>query len=343
MNHDHINMDDSLLLLYLTGKASGEEQAVIAEWLNADEKNRKHLDQLETLWIETGKLDPPPMAVDTMAAWEKMSDRIDKQSKQYLTTYSEGNIVRMKYLRYAMRLAAMLVIAFGAIAVYWFALRPARTMEIVSTTQITRDTLPDGSQVALNVGSRLILPRKFKGNIREVTLEGQAWFGVTRDSTKPFVIKAGDAGIRVLGTEFEVRAYPGKDVFVSVTKGRVMLFHADERSGDTLSVILGAGEQGVLPVNAARPEMVSSQAPDDLYWLNHSFDFRQTPLSEVFAMLKKYYNVEIRAADERVLQCRLSARFAEEPVDRVLQVIAESFGLEVKVEDHTYVFYGSGC
>ena len=85
--------------------------------------------------VETGKLDPPPLAVNTEAAWERISARIDKQTKEYLRIYSEGNIIKMKYLRYAIRLAAMLIIAFGAMAVYWFVLRPARTMEIVSTTR----------------------------------------------------------------------------------------------------------------------------------------------------------------------------------------------------------------
>ena len=68
-----------------------------------------------------------------------------------------------------------------------------------------------------------------------------------------------------------------------------------------------------MPVNGIKPEMVSEAGPDDLYWLNHTLEFRQTPLSEVFAILKKYYNVEIRAANNRVLQCRLSATFSEEP------------------------------
>lgn len=336
-------MDDSLLLLYLTGKASEEDQARIVDWLEKDKRHRKHLDKLETLWVEAGKIAPPPIPVDTELAWQRISGRIDKQMPDYLSTYSEGNIRKQKYLRYALRFAAMLVIAFGAISVYWFALKPPKTMEIASTLSIVRDTLPDGSQIALNTQSKITFPQKFKGHERRVTLQGQAWFNVAHDSTNPFIVQAGNAQIRVLGTEFDVRAYPQTGVTVSVVKGRVMLFHVDERTGDTMSVFLGAGETGILPQNAVKPEMVTDPGPDALFWLDHSLEFRQTPLSDVFSLLRKHYNVQIRVTDNHVLQCRLSARFMEEPVERVLQVIAESFGLELKIEDHTYVFYGSGC
>ncbi|MEI6436836.1 MAG: hypothetical protein WCP32_18580, partial [Bacteroidota bacterium] len=72
-----MDIDDNLLLQYLLGNVNETVRNQVAKWLEADSMNRKRLDQLEALWLETGKLDPPPVPVDLSKAWDRMSSRIE--------------------------------------------------------------------------------------------------------------------------------------------------------------------------------------------------------------------------------------------------------------------------
>ena len=105
--------------------------------------------------------------------------------------------------------------------------RPASTVgEIISTPNqvINEYTLPDGSVVALNSNSKLVFPKQFNGDTREVTIEGEAFFDVKPNPEKPFIINAGKAQIKVVGTSFNVSAYPETETLEVVVKtGKVQV------------------------------------------------------------------------------------------------------------------------
>ena len=321
------------LLNYLLGKAGEEERSRIEGWLHSNEAHREYLDQLEKVWVETGKIRPVPLAVDVDAAWERMLGRIS----------AEEHETPVRSLRYVWTVAAILLVSFGLYFVAKMFLIPPEQVELVSVAEIVKYTLPDGSQVSLNRNSKLTYPGKFTGKSRRVTLAGEAFFNVRQDAEKPFVIEAGKAMIRVLGTSFNVKAYSGKDVEVSVDQGLVMLFTVNPATNDTLSVLLPAGTSGLLPAGSMQPEVMEGTTPDRLFWLDGSLEFRQTELSEVFAVLSGHFGIDIRAATPQILNCRLSATFRDEPLETILEVIATSFELEVKNEGTNRIFYGKGC
>ena len=82
MDQNQGNIDEHLLLQYLLGNAGAEAQKHIEEWLNESKENRRLLDRLESLWLETGKLDPAPVAVDVEMAWKKVSRRMDQDGEE---------------------------------------------------------------------------------------------------------------------------------------------------------------------------------------------------------------------------------------------------------------------
>jgi transmembrane sensor len=343
MKQIHPPFDDSLLLRYLLGHTGEKENRLIRSWLGKDQKHRSYLDSLEKVWLEAGKITPPPVAVDVQAAWERVSRRIGGEVSGGPLAGPQTRIIRMPVMRYLAGAAAVLLLAFGI----WLAVRlvmaPGRSVELVSAGQVIRDTLPDGTVISLNRTSRLIIPGKFRQGLREVKLNGEAYFEVKHDAHSPFVVDAGRAMIRVLGTSFNVKAYPGGDLEVTVVSGTVMLFTVNPKSGDSSILVLTAGQSGEVPVSSDRPRLMEQPSPDDLYWYTHTIEFRQTPLSEVFKLLGTYYSIRIGADDPRILQCRLTATFTREPVERVLEVISESFNLTVKKEGAAYIFYGNGC
>lgn len=338
MNPEPIHIEEHLLLQYLTGRAGADERAAVEAWLEESEAHRKTLDRLEHLWLETGRLNPPPLAVDTDAAWNRMLFRMNAGE----TVVANERGIR-PFVRYALRIAAALVILAGIVAlIRWWTAKPAM-IEMAATEMVLRDTLPDGSRITLNSDSRLVFPEKFRSDSRRVKLTGEAYFNVVRDSLRPFIIDAGAAGVKVLGTSFRVKTRPGEAVEVHVVSGRVLLFRIDPRTEDTLSLVLTSGEQGVMKPGARTPEKKEGRISDDLFWANRMLEFEGIPLSEVIGLLEKHYGIAVTVSTPDILYCRLSATFLDDPPGRIMTVIAESFGLQLSTKGNNYQLSGNGC
>ena len=167
MNQNQGNTDEHLLLQYLLGNTGAEEQNGIEAWLNESKENRAHLDRLESLWLETGKLDPAPVAVDVEAAWQKVSRKMD-QAGEKTSVKQKGKPIEMRWVKYAVAAAAMILVFIGIYSLYRIFLKPVSEKMLVSTDKVLVDTLPDGSLISLNINSKLIYPEQFKGKTREI-------------------------------------------------------------------------------------------------------------------------------------------------------------------------------
>ncbi len=341
MNQNRQNIDENLLLQYLLGNADDESGMKIAAWLNADSGNSKQLDQLEALWLETGRLVPPPVPVDLKKAWENISNRIDKHEEMLVS--SKSRTIGRRYVYYALSVAATVILVFGIYIVMRLVTGKVKEVEIATNGLVIKKTLTDGTQILINRNSKLIYPESFPVGNRLVKLTGEAFFEVAKNPAAPFVVDAGIAKVKVLGTVFNVSAYPGKDVSVTVSEGRVMFFTTPANSNDTLSVILEAGMSGILKMGSARPEVLENPLPDKLFWANHTLEFTRTPLSEVFKLIEQYYVVKVSISNPDILDCQLSATFVNDPADRIMDIIAESFGLNVSLTNGIYYFKGNGC
>ncbi|MEI6899274.1 MAG: FecR domain-containing protein [Bacteroidota bacterium] len=342
MNPKENDIEEHLLLQYLLGNAKDDDRKIIETWLLESEVNRRHLVGLEELWLEAGKLDPTPVAVDIDRAWQKMSVRMEATEKVIPQKQTPTNTPFLS-LRSLYRVAAMVAILIGLYAIYTICLRPIKEMNLVSQGNIIIDTLSDGSIISLNKNSSLTCAEKFKGNKREVKLTGEAFFDVHHDATHPFIIDAGRAKIMVLGTSFNVKAYPDSTTEVQVNKGKVLFFHVNETTRDTSAVILVAGTSGLLTPGSNIPILDKNPSPDHLFWFDHSLRFRKAPLSEVFKLLERYYHVKITVSDPKIGMCRLTATFSNDPVEQVMGVIAGSFDLKLTSSGNQYQFSGNGC
>jgi len=270
-----------------------------------------------------------------------MEERIGKEeSAQGKTT---GRIIHMPAGRWIASAAAAVVIAL----VFWWIADRSRPgeeiMVLAGMEEVVSDTLPDGSTIMLNRNSSLSYPEDFRKDIREVELSGEAFFHVEPDKTKPFVVNLRDAGVKVLGTSFNVKAYPDETIVVMVASGEVCLFTVNPETGDTASVLLSEGMKGILFQGAHTPEAVTDIAPDELFWMNRTLEFRQACLRDVIGLLETRYGVTIRIADETIGNCRLTAGFSNDTIDTILMVIADTFGLTLEQENGIYVLHGEGC
>lgn len=271
-------------------------------------------------------------------AWEKVEKRIGKDEAGF------GKVIVRKFIsnRLYRMAAAILVGALLLVSGYEFFYRPASSasmLQVVATDKVLNTVaLPDGTFVSLNSNTKISYPEKFSGKNREVTIEGEAFFEVKPDKNKPFIIHAGKAQIRVLGTSFSVSAYPAtKQVEVIVQTGKVQVVNKTSEKLQTDELILTPGDKGTLVYASNTMQKTTNQDPNFIAWKTHNLTFKATSLREVIENLEKVYKVNIRLADPKLNELLLTAQFNDYPLDFILKVIENTFPIEIQEIDGQYV------
>ena len=203
--------------------------------------------------------------------------------------------------------------------------------------------LPDSSQVWLNENTTLTYRKPFWR--RQVELDGEAFFEVTHDGIRSFSIFSGEAKVTVLGTTFNVRAYPGENqVEVTVKTGKVRLEDRETRLED---IVLEAKETGVFEKETGRiqekeEEMVNADA-----WRTKVIAFGGTPIRDVFATLERYYGIKITLESEALLNCSPmygTMSYSDPPLEELVEVLEKYFNADFeKVDEKAYRVSGEGC
>ncbi len=336
MDKEKQHISHSILMSYLSGEADALQIDKVDNWLSLSEDNAKYLKSLELLWLESGKLTPPPVAVDPKKAWKSISSEINfKSSFAFETENKKAN-----YFKYILQAAAMIIVVFGAYGIFKIITGEFETKISASTDQIISDTLNDGSVINLNKHSTLSYPVKFDKSIRKVKLKGEAFFNVEHNENQAFVIELNGANIIVLGTSFNIKEIPEEhSVEVYVESGTVQLYAVNAES-DTSSIILTEGEKGFVNTKSGIAEKPADEGmnANDMLWLNNTFVFDGVRLEYVADFLESYYDIEIEFAQDGVKNLLLTASFKNDNIEEIINVIASSFELEVKKDNQSFIF-----
>lgn len=210
-------------------------------------------------------------------------------------------------------------------------------------------TLTDGSRVYLNSGSSILYPETFLSEKREVVLSGEAFFEITRDANRPFLIRSGHVTTAVLGTSFNIQAYPDKIVRVTVATGKVRVDVKPEENKQfhnrkSKSVTLNAHEQAIF--TDGNSELITSKVDINQFiaWKENTLQFKDASLEEVADQLENWYNVTIEFKGEALKNCRINGRYKDQSLSKVLKSIQYMYQIEFKFEKQNKVLlYGRGC
>ena len=152
-------------------------------------------------------------------------------------------------------------------------------------------TLPDGTQVWLNAETSLRYPTSFTGTERRVELTGEAYFEVTKNSQRPFVVQSGDAAIKVLGTHFNVMAYADEPFLkATLAEGSVAI------SKNGAEKRLKPGQGGTIERGTDNIMIAPADVEQDLAWKNGNFYFNKTELQTIMKQIARWYDLDIRFA-----------------------------------------------
>jgi transmembrane sensor len=240
--------------------------------------------------------------------------------------------------------AAVLLLAIGLGIYYYTQPAPAVVVQQTPEPAVPVDhryiRLPDGSTVLLNTGSVLNYPDSF-GETREVHLTGEAYFDIRHNNNKPFIVYAGNTRTVVLGTAFDIRAFPGQqNVVVTVTRGKVRV----EKDEQTIA-ILTPNEQLVVANNnsAAKKETVNTR--EAIAWKQDDLLLDDVRLREAVQELEERFRCTITLGNAALGNCRITASFLHrESLNEVIQVIARINNMDYRFDaDNTITLSGEGC
>jgi transmembrane sensor len=336
------HIDPDLLIVYLSGEANPKEESAIQKWLAESEDNRAQFDALQKLWQEAGTAFPPPLDINTDVAWDQVSRRIEAMEAMPEGAISKSPSNRIHF-GWSLRIAAVLLPLIAVGLYFFFSLREPVQLSLSSGNTISSGQLPDGSQINLNKNSEIKYPEKFSSNEREISLSGEAFLKVNRDTAKPFIVHTPLVDVVVLGTEFNVRAYPGEALTeVYVQSGRVAVYKTGENQIRVDSVFLDPGYKGIYHQKTGKLERVQLSDENGLFWLSKKLEFRGTELAEVFRILEKEYAVTIEIPDSSIAKLRLTSSFQNQPIDRIMEIISTTLELNHTKNGTTYEVEKSG-
>jgi len=321
---------------YLSGNMSAQEKSALMAWVAEHDDHRKFFDETILLWRASEAALQPPFQADTQAAWQRLETRLAEPASGSSSTGGKVLSIPLWWLR----AAAVILIAIG-IGYWWYYTGSAPQPYAVHTPagRHMQYQLPDGSQVWLNENTHLTFIDS--AGLRYATLEGEAFFEVKRMEDKPFVISSGDARTTVLGTSFNVRAYPGEvNVEVTVATGKVQVASAKDASK---LVVLEPGATGLLDKSKGTLQKKAVASVNTTAWKNQRLDFDGVALSEVLVALERYFHVQTRVDNETILRCRFHGSYDKPQLDHLLEVLSVSMELEVSRSGDTIVLSGAGC
>lgn len=325
MNAELYNMNDDLLVKYLLGEASASEEKEVEEWIEADPDNQRYYDHFKLIWDESQEL-ALQSKVDENDAWKRFQQRVSRDQAAPVMTVVETP-ARVKW--YDTRVAAAVIMLVGVAALLFFILVPFRSgkqVVVAAKTEAQAETLPDGSVVTLNKNSTISYADAFRGSNRTVKLNGEAFFQVKSDKTKPFIVTINDITITVLGTSFNVKSSNGKTEVV-VESGLVKVDHASK------SIQLKQKEK--LEIENADTAMAVEAVTDQFYKYYRTKEFvcDGTPLWKLIQALNEAYEVNIVIENPALKTLQINTTYYDLPVDRILDLIVSTYPEEnIKIE-----------
>ena len=314
------NYIKEIIETFLGNEMPQEVQQAFGDWLRDPEARTEKEQTLETYWERLEAAERP--------------GRDRKLARLHEAIRREESFRRRSLWRKVAAAAAVVLLAVGVnyFAAQGYLRSRVQTNIVTSAHDKGEYVLPDGTRIWLNAGSVLRYYGDLSGRKRVVELTGEAFFKVRRDEKRPFILKADDMNIEVLGTEFDFINYAEfSTTEVNLCSGSVRAF------GGRLPrpVILKPGERLAYSKKDGRISLSQVTALNYSQWMNGELSFDNAPLSDIIANLQRWYAVEIDCPEEWARQVRMSfAVIRNESIDEILKAMSLVVDINYARENH---------
>ncbi|WP_316841171.1 FecR family protein [Pedobacter gandavensis] len=332
-----------LFKLYLEGNTNPLQEERLFALLQKQGMSTSALEEgTMEMWNDDVPLRDSSLAAqaELQSVWQKIAE--EEPEKKMNTSW----------LKYA---ASLLIVC--ATALGWYTLKikePELSQESSMLTKTTNSgerlklLLPDSSVVYLNAMSKLSFPTHFnKGEHREIYLEGEAFFEVKKDVSRPFIVHSGNLQTQVLGTSFNVDAYPGSDIFsITVRTGKVGVSTRNGGGRKHLS-FLTPGKQLVYQQKTEKYSLNELPLAEIDSWRENRFIFRNEELETIISRLERSYPVSFKLKNPALLKCRFNATFSNQNIRQIMEQLhimtAGKIHYKFNAEKTTITLWGEAC
>ena len=311
---------EELIWGYFSGSLTAEEELALSRWLNASEANRIQFAGFANDWAVAHV---PYFDAQSKADFEKLKSQIQEPQASIRTKFVHAFVPLRRIAA-----AILVVLAISSLSFYAGYAYFQQRDKIVSFETVvpfgsrSKVILPDQSVVWVNAGSSLEYDEDFSERTREVILKGEAYFEVTPDSSKPFVVKSDRLDVRVLGTTFNVRTYEEEDnVDVVLLTGKVdVQMNEPVSTGQTYQLL--PNEKLSYNKRTSRMDKRSVNAADYCMWINGGIKFVAIPFSRLVNELERKYNIRLIVGSRTLSESVYSGTFTDQQtIDDILNEI----------------------
>ncbi|MFO7844528.1 MAG: FecR domain-containing protein [Bacteroidales bacterium] len=302
-----------MLRLYLQNRFSRETEEKVQAWL-AKNSEREEIEQAsKEYWdsIKSGK------DITTFNALKRVNTKIGLHKERKKTVW----------LKSFSRVAAIFILLIGIGGVWFYISHINNTarIEIIALYGETKQiTLPDQTEVWLNAGSSLKYPSEFNQKIRSVTLEGEAFFSVTKNKSKSFVVETENLTVKVLGTKFNLKAYGDeRKTITTLQEGKIEVKTINQEQWQ-----LTPNEQLIYNNQSSTLKVVEINPDEIPDWKNGNLIFSEATLDEILQTLKRRFNISFEIDDSIDLSTEhYTIKFEHgENLEQILQVLSDVAG-----------------
>ena len=317
----NVNIQTEHIIAYLEGKLSKEDSLAFEKQMLDSPELRKEVDDLRFI-CDTSQMLYLQEKIDVDNHWKNVSRTMQK------------NRFRQKIGRYFRYTAAILLIPALISSIYFYQRiyrlenQPIEQVELSSAYGlVSKITLPDGSEVWLNSGSKLHYPKQFVGNHRKVYLSGEAYFKVSSDKKHRFdVALSNGITVSAYGTEFNINAYEDDDeIQATLANGSIEIRNEKK----PIPQVLNPGEQAVYNKITDNTKVSDINLYMVTSWKEGKMVFRRTEMAEIAQRLSRHFNVNIILQSKKIFNYKYSATFTTETFEEILQLLEKTAFLVV--------------
>lgn len=312
-----------LIIRFLTNEISESENTELDNWKKLEAKNQEYFDDYKILWeLTENKIEDEIFQINIDEELDLVRSKLG---------FNKAKVVKIKskksnFWKFAVASAAILVLSVSLFFIF-----NKNQVSLVAENSVIETTLPDNSEISLNVNSEIKYPKNFEKN-RMVELVGDAFFQVEHDSVHPFIVKTENYYVEVVGTEFYVST---KDDFEVTVKNGVVKVYPINNSSD--SIVLRAGDNVVETTSNQILSTVDNQ--NYLAWKTGKIEFNNTPLSEITSVLEKTYNISIEISNDDYKNLKMTATFDNQSIESILKVVEATMNVKISKQGEKIIIY----
>ena len=317
------NLSEDIINKYLTGQCSEEELIEVNAWMKESEENARQLFHMEEIY-HLGKFDRYTDEQRILHAEKLLYRKLDAERSKHSKIPSMH-----RWIKYAAVIAVLLVISGGA--GYWlYQENNHQLLVAIADEGIVKEViLPDGTKVWLNNSTTLKYPHEFSEKERNVYLEGEAYFEVTKNQHKPFIVQSDAMQIRVLGTTFNFKCDKNCRIAeATLIEGEIEV-KGNHKEG---RLILTPGQRAELNKNNGRLTVKQVDAKLDAVWHDNLIPFQKADIFNITRTLERFYDVKIILSPDIQLDKTYSGVVKKKSdIESVLKSLQNTIPIDYKI------------